>query len=220
MHIYYEGINDEPEEVTNAKHEHNEDDLYTQELQRRQKQYERLATGSLFPENIQKYQNKANELKNQIESSKIELSDEEQYAINQYISSESYKINDALRNETKLTEQQEKILDSLDDALDKFPKYKGNVTRSIILDNDELKEFLKEHKQGNTVTYKAYTSTTVGNRYNDVSNIELHIKSKNGRDIRKFNKEEQEILFRRNTEFQVIYVKTINNIHHIYLKEL
>lgn len=74
---YYEGINDEPEEVTKAKHNHNEEDKYTQYLQQRQKQYERLAVGSLLPENVLNYQNKANELQNQIESGKIELSDEE-----------------------------------------------------------------------------------------------------------------------------------------------
>lgn len=69
--VYYEGINDEPKEVTEAKHNHNKDDEYTQELQRRQQQYERLALGSLFPGNVLYYQNKANELQNQIESGKI-----------------------------------------------------------------------------------------------------------------------------------------------------
>lgn len=69
---YYEGINDEPEEVTQAKHNHNKEDKYTQYLQQKQKQYERLALGSLLPENVNMYQNKANELQNQIESSRIE----------------------------------------------------------------------------------------------------------------------------------------------------
>lgn len=69
---YYEGINDEPEEVTQAKHNHNKEDKYTQYLQQRQKQYERLALGSLLSENVNMYQNKANELQNQIESSKID----------------------------------------------------------------------------------------------------------------------------------------------------
>ena len=68
---YYGGINDEPEEVKKAKHNHNENDKYTQYLQQRQKQYERLALGSLFLENVTKYQDKANELKNKI---KIEIS--------------------------------------------------------------------------------------------------------------------------------------------------
>lgn len=217
---YYEGINNEPEEVTQAKHNHNKEDKYTQYLQQRQKQYERLAIGSLLPENIISYQNKVNELQNQIDSSKIELSDEERYAINQYISSESYIINETLRDGLKLTEEQKTIINNLDKTLSKFPKYQGNVTRSIMIDKDKLKEFLENHKAGNNIVYKSYTSTTVGNRYNDMSNIELHIKSKNGRDIRQFNKEEQEILFKRNTEFGIIQVEEINNIYHIYMKEL
>lgn len=217
---YYEGINDEPEEVKKAKHNHNEKDKYTQYLQQRQKQYERLAIGSLLPENVLNYQNKANKLQNQIESSKIELSDEEQYAINQYIGSESYRINETLREKLELTEQQKLLINNLDKALDKFPKYEGNVTRSIMLDKDILKDFLEHHKVGNNVIYKTYTSTTVGNRYNDDSNVELHIKSKSGKDIRKFNKEEQEILFKRNTKFQVINLKIINNIYHIFMEEI
>lgn len=217
---YYEGINDESEEVIKAKHNHNEEDKYTQYLQQKQKQYKRLAAGSLLPENVLNYQNKANELQNQIESSKIELSDEEQYAINQYISSESYILNETLREGFKLTEQQKILINNLDKALDKFPKYEGNVTRSIMLDKDTLKDFLENHKVGNNVIYKAYTSTTVGNRYSDYSNVELHIKSKSGKDIRKFNKEEQEILFKRNTKFQVINSKIINNIYHIFMEEI
>ena len=111
---YYEGINNEPEEVTQAKHNHNEKDKYTQYLQQRQKQYERLATGSLLSENVEKYQNKVNELQNQIKSSKIELSEEEQYAINQYIGPESYKINEVLRNNLELTKQQKEMISNVD----------------------------------------------------------------------------------------------------------
>lgn len=74
---YYEGINNEPEEVTKAKHNHNEKDRYAQYLQQIQKQYERLAAGSLLPENILNYQNKANKLQKQIESSKIDTNKSE-----------------------------------------------------------------------------------------------------------------------------------------------
>ena len=57
---YYEGINDEPEEVTKAKHNH-----------------ERLAVGSLLPKNVLNYQNWTNELQNQIESSKMDTNKSE-----------------------------------------------------------------------------------------------------------------------------------------------
>lgn len=217
---YYEGINDEPEEVTEAKHNHDKEDKYTQYLQLRKKQYERLALGSLYPENIENYQNKANELKKQIKSSKIELSEEEQYAINQYISPESYILNETLRDGLKLTKQQEIMINDLDKALDKLPKYQGNVTRSIMFNENELKEFLKIHQEGKKVKYKSYTSSTTGMRYNDESNMELHIKSKTGRDIRKFNKNEQEILFKRNTIFKVSKVKKISEVYHIIMEEI
>lgn len=217
---YYEGINDEPEEVTEAKHNHDEEDKYTQYLQLRQKQYERLALGSLFPENIEKYKNKAKELQNRIESSKIELSDDEQYAINQYIGPESYKINEILRDDLELSKQQEEIMNNLDKVLDKLPVYKGIVQRSLILDEETLKEFLKIHKTRNIIQYKQYISTTTGNRYNDLSNVELHIKSKTGKDIRAFNKEEQEILFKRNIQFRIINKEKINNVYHFYMEEV
>lgn len=216
---YYEGINDEPEEVTQALNNEHEDE-YTQALQRQKRQYERLELGSLLPENILNYQNKINELKKQEESSKIELSDNEQYAMNQYISSESYKINETLRDGLKLTKKQEEIIKNLDKALNKFPNYEGNVNRSLIINKDELMEFLQIHKAGNNVTYKAYTSTTLGKRYNELSNLELHIKSKKGKDIRQYNKEEQEILFKRNSEFKIVQLEKVNKVYHIYMKEL
>lgn len=83
---YYEGINDEPEEVTQALHNHDNDE-YTQALQRQKKQYERLAIGSLYPENIEKYQNKVNELQSRIESNYIDVT-------NQFSTIKDYKIEE------------------------------------------------------------------------------------------------------------------------------
>ena len=215
---YYPDINDEPEEVTQALNNEHEDE-YTQALQRQKRQYERLALGSLLPENISNYQNKVNELQKQIESSKIELSEDEQYAINQYIGPESYKINEALRNDLNLTKQQEKLLSNLDKALNKMPNYNGVVQRSIILNREQLKKFLELHQEGSVIKYKAYTSTTIGARYNEHSNVELLIKSTNGKDIRKYNKEEQEILFKRNAKFKIIKKEKINNTYYIHMEE-
>lgn len=216
---YYEGINNEPEEVTQARNNEHEDE-YTQALQRQKRQYERLALGSLFPENVLNYQNKVNELQNQIEGSKIELSDYEQYAINQYIGPESYKINEVLRNDMNLTKQQEKIINNLDKILDKMPNYEGVVQRSLMLDKKQLSRFLELHQEGNVIKYKAYTSATAGNRYNDYSNVELLMKSINGKDMRKYNKEEQEILFKRNTKFKIIRKEKINAIYYIQMEEI
>lgn len=96
---YYEGINDEPEDVTKAKHNDDKNDKYTQYLQQRQKQYERLALGSLLPENIVNYENNAKELQNQIDSSKIEewknlntIDEAKEYVYNNYQDSDIDKI--------------------------------------------------------------------------------------------------------------------------------
>lgn len=199
------------------------------------KKYKRLEQGSLDNGNIEKYHNKRVawqnykkrfeenhnlSFKESKENSIIELSDDELYALNQYISSESYILNEALRDGFKLTEQQEKMKNNLDNALQKFPKYEGEVVRSLELSNEELQTFLSTHKEGNCIEYKAYTSTTAGTRYNKNSNVELYIKSKTGRDIRQFNKDEQEILFKRNSRFQVINVEETERVYYIRLKEL
>lgn len=73
---YYEGINEEPEEVTQAKHNPNKEDKYTQYLQQRQKQYERLAIGSLLPENVLNYQNKAKELQSRIDNNFLDITEQ------------------------------------------------------------------------------------------------------------------------------------------------
>ncbi len=150
----------------------------------------------------------------------IILTDKEQYAINKYISSDFYKINEKLRNNTKLSKTEKELAINLDKMLDKMPKYTGLVTRSLELNSEQLEQFLKIHKVGRTIEYKAYTSTTSGERYNEISNVELYIESKNGRDIRKYNVEEQEILYIRKSKFTVREIKKIKNTYHILLEEI
>ena len=95
-----------------------------------------------------------------------------------------------------------------------------SITSHDINGETELSKFLKTHETGRTIKYNQYISTTAGTRYNELSNIELHIKSKTGKDIRKLNKEEQEILFKRNTTFKVIKTEKIGNEYHIYMEEV
>ena len=55
----------------------------------------------------------------------IQLKDEELQAVNRYISSDSYIINEKLRNKEELTEDEKKWLANLDSALDTMPKAEG-----------------------------------------------------------------------------------------------
>lgn len=221
LSTYYEGINDEPEEVTKAKHNHDKEDKYTQYLQQRQKQYERLALGSLLPENISTYQNKVNELQNQIESSKIGLSNDEQYAINQYISSESYKINEILRNNLKLDDIQGNIVKQLDKALDKCKNYNGNIVRVLeIKDKELLKDFLKKNKIGKIENWKEYLSFSDKESYNKNANIKIYVNSTRAKDIRKYNETESEILYPRNSKFVTRNIVKQHGTYYILWEEI
>lgn len=217
---YYEGINDEPKEVTQAiNNEHEEE--YTQALQRQKRQYERLALGSLLPENALGYQNKVNELQNQIDGSRIDLTDNEQYAVNQYISSESYKINEALRENKELSEKMKKIRDDLDNALAKCKNYEGNVVRVLeIKDKEKLDAFIKANKINEPITFKEYLSFSDKPNYNTDANVIIYTVSNKAKDLRSFNPEESEILYQRNSSFIVENVIKKDNKYYILWREL
>lgn len=221
MSTYYEGINDEPKEVMKAKHNHNEEDKYTQYLQQRQKQYERLSIGSLLPENVLNHENKVNELQNKIESSKIKLSDEEQYAINQYISSESYKINEILRNNLKLDSIQENIVKHLDKALNKCKNYNGNIVRVLdITDNKKLKEFIEMNKINEPIMFNEYLSFSNKSNYNSNANVVIYTVSSKAKDLRIFNPNESEIVYPRNSRFIVENIKKIDDKYYLLWREV
>ncbi len=218
---YYEDINEEPEEVTRSKQNHNEEDKYTQYLQQKQKQYERLGAGSLLPENVLNYKNKVNKLQKQIESSKINLSDEEQYTINQYISSESYKINEILRNNLKLDDIHKKTIKYLDKALDKCNNYNGNIIRVLeIKDSKKLKEFISANKINKTIMFNEYLSFSSRANYNENANVVIYTVSSKAKDLRNFNPDESEILYPRNSRFIVENIKKVDGKYYLLWREI
>lgn len=134
----------------------------------------------------------------------IELTQDEQWALNEYISSGSYKINEPLRTGGSLSNEQEKLIENLDAALGKMPLYQGLVYRSMdssmILDIDD---FWAKHAIGQKISYSAYTSSAT-KIYDDSMDIQIIMKSRTGRDIRQYNSDEFEILFSRNSSFVVV----------------
>lgn len=172
--------------------------------------YRRLEIGSLDEENIKYYYNKKKLWENKKSSI---LTYDEEYAINTYMGFESYKINEKLRLDIDLTEQDKKLISNLDSALNKSKNYVGDVTRSVCINLDDLDYFMKDYKKGNIIEYPSYTSTTAGDIYNPEARVQMSIKSKNGKDITAYNKEEQEILFKRNSKFKVIQVDTSDDFY-------
>lgn len=150
------------------------------------------------------------------------LTIENKHAIKSYVSSISYLINDALRNNYPLTDEQKKIVNNLDDALSKIHTYDGTLTRSVFFyDQQSISNFIKEYGVDDIVTAKQYLSTTKGSTYNPDAQVQLIIlNSKNGVNISAFNPDEDEVLYKRNSKFKVLrrYIK--NNVIYIELEEV
>ncbi|UWD48768.1 minor capsid protein [Clostridioides difficile] len=151
----------------------------------------------------------------------IKLSDNEQLAINKYISSDSYKINEKLRRGLPLTSEDKDFISDLDSALDKIPNYKGDVNRSLyFFDEKEKIDFLNKHQMGKEIVYNEYISTSSKGEYNLSGQVELNIISTNGKDIRKYNPQEAEILFKRNSKFITTDNFEYDGKHYITMKEV
>ncbi len=137
----------------------------------------------------------------------MELTDREQWALNEYISSGSYKINAALREGSPLSDEEKELIAHLDAALNKMPTYEGTVYRSITdFGIDDMDAFWAEYIPGKTIRFPAYMSSGT-QVYDDGFPIQYVIKSRRGRDIRKFNPKEYEILFPRDSEFRIVKVE-------------
>ena len=144
-------------------------------------------------------------LNSRADSGKINLTEQESAAVNAYISSESYVINEKLRKDFHLLNEDEKaIVSGLDSALQKMPKHEGILYRSMSSDMiEDLDEFWALHQVGKVVTYDAYTSASL-EVYDDTMDIQCIIQSKNGRDMTGYNPNEQEILFERESSFIIL----------------
>ncbi len=227
--IYYEGVNNEPEEVTQALNNEHEDE-YTQALQRQKRQYERLALGSLLPENVLNYQYKVNELQNQIESSTIELTDEEKQQLTNYTGFDATRINRSLRLDD-VDEKIQKKIDLIDSAFKKSKPleqdiilHRGTIIQSISgfekkknVSNKEIMD-LKE----SFIFDKAFVSTSKIKAEDKGRNLimKIHIPKgfKGVIDIEPYALEkykyQKEVLIKRNTKFFVKDIEYKDNKYY------
>ena len=109
----------------------NKEEARQQYAARQAEKYERLAKFSLDEENKRQYGKMAYEWKKR---KKLRgLTSEEEGAIVRYVGPESYSLNDKLRRnaEQELTDLERRWMENLDRALEKLPKYEGDLNRSI-----------------------------------------------------------------------------------------
>lgn len=148
---------------------------------------------------------------------------EEQYkSLEQYLKSMSYKINSKLYNNETLSKEDKEYIQNLDNALKGMPIYKGWVKRCIYVRDSEdvskvLSIFDNEQRIGH---WNSYISSSLG-VYDTSFKMIMKIKSKTGRNLSTLNDEGGgEILFMRNTDFQLIDIKNKNGIIYVKLEEV
>lgn len=158
-----------------------------------------------------------------------DVSDFERGALLAYKSGGSYVLNARLRGGVALGETENFIVEQLDSALNKLPAYRGRVYRNIqfdgLGDSRARDEFVAQHIVGEKVHYQAYTSTsTVSDGYPLEGRYQVHfvIDGQSGRDMDGFgNNFEKEILFARDTIFEIADIKySQNGTPTIYMKEI
>ena len=143
-------------------------------------------------------------------TSNEELTKEEKWSLYRYTSGGYLKLNDCLRRDIDLPEWENRIKEGLDTALNKLETYEGWVRRNILV--DDVEDFIKEYKIGNIIQNKEFTSTDLNSWYNDTHNVFFNIYSKSGKILGEFNGIENEVLFARNSKFQVTDIDIdINN---------
>ena len=173
----------------------------------------------------QEYMYNVNELENSLssfEENDIILTDEERYALNQYMSFESYNLNEKLRYSQALTENEQIMCTNLDSALQKMSKYQGNVTRSVEFgDKKQAEKYVKQYEIDTKISFKEFISTTCSEGlYNPDGEVQIFIRnSRNGRDISMFNQGEKEVLYERNSSFKVIKKEMYEGKYYILLEE-
>ncbi|WP_063047918.1 ADP-ribosyltransferase [Nocardia pseudovaccinii] len=132
---------------------------------------------------------------------KLDLDRVDKDAITSYTGS-SGDINGALRSGKPLTPEQQAQVDQLNASLDKLPNYEGTVTRRTDMSAADLAKY----QEGRTVTEDAFTSSSATPAAAKDRPIEFQIVSENGKYIGHYSSvpEEQEVLFKSGTEFQVL----------------
>lgn len=236
---YFPGVSTKPEKLSQNEKEKVVNDYNAEQkqnyYQRQAEQQERIARYSLDPENQRIHKARAVEwrrketgiLRNPVEKHKdsdiIKLSDDEKYAINYYMSSGAYTINEQIRNNVDLTVDEKKLRDNLDRALTKIPRHHGDLSRSLYFgDSEKAAEFALSFSVGETYISNEYISTTCSSElYNPEGEIQIFIRNaKKGRAIYIFNDAESEVLYERGSVFRVINIRKIAGKYHIFLEEV
>lgn len=152
------------------------------------------------------------------------LNNEERQALNQYVSSTGYRINEAIRS-GNLSKSEEILKQNLDSALKKMPKYDGNLIRTLDFSDfanaDEQTElYAAQYTPDDKIKLEEYISTSTEVGYHSNPQVIIYIQnSRNGHDISSIWNAENEVLYERNTVFKVLKKVKMEGRYYILLEE-
>ncbi len=171
----------------------------------------------------QRYDDYVREVK-AVKAKRMELQNiptEDLVAIKGYTSDDYKMLNTALRKDDKAElKRLEPYIEVAKSGLRQLPSYKGTVFRGTTLSPEQLARY----KQGETITEKAFTSTSLDPNSAFYGNVKMKIESVNGKEISILSNvpQEKEVLFKPNTQFKVLNVEIdkTTNVRTIYMREI
>lgn len=148
-----------------------------------------------------------------------EMSDAEASALKNYTDNGFVRINEGLRT-AQAGGEVIKEADAISQALATLPDYQGTVYRGVVLDAEDLSDYVP----GNVVTEDAFTSASEdrGTASGFGENVIFRIESVAGKNVAPFSEHahEDEILFDQGTQFKVLSRELVDGVWHIVLQEL
>lgn len=143
--------------------------------------------------------------KRQLAAEKLGLTKDEQAGLLRWVSGDSYKLNSLLYSNQQPTGLLKTTMTELDAGLEKLPKFKGELWRSVDLSGKELTNYLWKFTPGSNYVPSEYLAFTKSSGlYNSVARVQIVIKhAANGRNLGAFNLSEGEVLYERGTSFKV-----------------
>lgn len=158
----------------------------------------------------------------------MELTEDERGALLRYKSFNSYTINEALRNVpdiSELPDEQRHFVELLDSALSKVPKYSGNLIRTVNFSawpdaEDRINRYVDSFIKDEKYTVPQYWSMSTQKDYDDNADVVIYAQqTENACDIRSFGLDENEVIYKRQSTFEVLEKIQVNNKWYILLGE-
>lgn len=148
------------------------------------------------------------------------LNEQEKTYVVAYLNNAYRTVNNSLRG-TEPNADGDLLATKISSAIKKLKTYEGETYRRMSVSNKEAQKLLSYYKdnKGKEVTFKEFLSTGKNQAkikskfspYTNETSLDFVIQSKRGRDLRRYNSEEKEILFDKGSRFKVVSVsgKTI-----------